>query len=76
MRVQPIAASQNRRIVAGLGTDEKLPIGRGRRLIGENLLQDRGCELAAAAAAMGKARELHDRRIHDWISPPAPDRRR
>ena len=43
------------RIVAGLGADQELAERSGRRLARQQLLQHGGCELAAAAAAMGEA---------------------
>ena len=42
-------------VVAGLGADEQLLVGTGGRVVGQQLLQHGGCELAAAAAAMRQA---------------------
>ena len=48
-------------VVAGLGADQEPMERSGRGLAGEQVLQDRRGELAAAAAAMGKAGQPHGR---------------
>ena len=58
----------HRGVVAGLDPDQKLAERRRGRLVGEQLLQHRGRELAAAAAAMGKAGQARKRGIHCSIS--------
>ena len=53
---------------------ERQPLRLGQRphqggaLIGEQLLQYRGCELAAAAAAVGETGQTHYWHIHGFIS--------
>jgi hypothetical protein len=58
----------HRCIIAGLGADEKLPVGLGGRLAGEELLQDRRGEFAPAAAAMSKTCQPEQGRVHRIIS--------
>lgn len=58
----------HRGVVASLDPYEELSVGTGRRLPGENLLQHGRSELAAAAAAMGEARQLDSLKLHDPVS--------
>ena len=55
-------------IVAGLDADQQLAIGRSGGLVGQQLLQDRRGELAAASATVGKAGEAHNGCVHCQFS--------
>jgi hypothetical protein len=58
----------HRRVVAGFRPYEQVRERRRRRLLGEEVLKDRGCKLAAAAAAMGKRRQANDGSVHSAVS--------
>ena len=58
----------HRRVVAGLRADEQIGEGRRRRLLGEQLAQHGGRQLAAAAAAMGESGQAKDGSVQMEIS--------
>ena len=54
----------HRGVVGGLGADQQLLERRDGRLVGQQLLQHRRRELAAAAAAVGEAGEADLGNVH------------
>ena len=62
--MQVLVDLPDRRVVAGLGADQKLAVGPSSRLARKQLLQDRRRELAAAAAAMRETCERKKGRVH------------
>jgi hypothetical protein len=70
----------DRRVVARLGADEELRIGLRRRHLRQKLPQHGGCELAAAAAAMGETGQaigdvdwnVHRFALCNLVGPDAP----